>query len=80
MTDLIGIVEKLPETAETVMLVGHNPGCEVLAVALAELESGEVHLPTAGLAHLELSVASWSEAGAGTARLVAVNTPKEIGT
>lgn len=80
LSDLVEVVHSLPEPAETVMLVGHNPGFEALAVALTGVDSGEVRLPTAGLAHLELSVAAWPEAGPSTARLVAVHTPKEIGS
>jgi len=79
LTDLIDVVRLLPQNADTVVLVGHNPGFEALVVALAGLEPSEVRLPTAGLAHLELPVAAWSEVGTRSGRLVAVYKPKEVG-
>jgi phosphohistidine phosphatase len=78
LPDLIDVVRAFPATAETVLLVGHNPGCEALAVALAGLEAGTVHLPTAGLVHLESTVA-WRDVAPNTARLVTVQTPRDTG-
>jgi len=77
--DLIDVVRSFREEANTVLVVGHNPGFENLVVALVGLGPSEVRLPTAGLAHLELSVAEWSQVGPSSARLVAVHTPKGIG-
>jgi phosphohistidine phosphatase len=80
LDDLVGVVRTLPAEAESVVLVGHNPGFEALVVALAGLDPTEVRLPTAGLAHLELDVANWAAVGPGTGRLVAITSPKEAGT
>jgi phosphohistidine phosphatase len=79
LADLIDVVRAFPKEAGTVLLVGHNPGFEALVVALTGIDPSEARLPTAGLAHLELSVEEWSLAGPRTAHLVALRTPKEIG-
>jgi phosphohistidine phosphatase len=50
----------LPDATAHVLIVGHNPGLEVLLGALV----GESHtLPTAALAVVELPVDSWTELG-----------------
>jgi phosphohistidine phosphatase len=45
--DLAGLVQALPETATTVVLVGHNPGLEEL---VAELTGEGIELPTSAVA------------------------------
>jgi phosphohistidine phosphatase len=80
LPDLIEVVQALPTEAATAVIVGHNPGFEALVVALAGLEPTEVRLPTAGLAHLELDVATWTEVSPNSGRLVAIYTPKELGS
>ena len=77
LPDLIDVVKALPESAKTVVVVGHNPGFEVLAADLTGIDASEIRLPTAGLAHLELAIERWSDAGAGCGRLLAVRTPKD---
>ena len=78
LPDLIDVVRALPESAATVVIVGHNPGFEALAVDLAGVDASEVRLPTAGLAHLELAIARWGDASAGCGRLRAIHTPKGL--
>ncbi|HEY7034602.1 MAG TPA: histidine phosphatase family protein [Thermomicrobiales bacterium] len=75
LADLTGVVQSLPQTAGTVLLVGHNPGMEAL---VAYLSGTEVRLPTAGLAHLALDVDRWVDAGERSGRLVVSYTPKEL--
>ena len=53
-----------------VMVVGHNPGLEVLIQVLTERSE---HLATASLVELELSIVAWAElsgAGQGCGRLL----------
>jgi phosphohistidine phosphatase len=76
--DLLTVVRELPESARTVVIVGHNPGFEDLTAALAGVDGREVHLPTAGLAHLELSIDRWADAGPACGRLRSILTPKEL--
>jgi phosphohistidine phosphatase len=57
--ELLGVVQELPDDAETVVLVGHNPGLEDLASTL----TGEwVAMPTSALAVITVS-GPWSAAG-----------------
>jgi phosphohistidine phosphatase len=76
---LIHIVRALPDSADCVLLVGHNPGFEDLSAALAEAGTPPPHLPTSGLAHLEFAASRWRDVREGKGRLVNVHTPKELG-
>lgn len=62
--------------AQRLMLVGHNPGMEMLV----ELLSGAyARMPTAAIAYFTLEIAAWSELDEEvTATLRAVWRPKEI--
>jgi phosphohistidine phosphatase len=72
---LLKVVRDLPDDADRVLIVGHNPGFEELASTLAEPRSPPVELKTAGLAHLELDVPTWADVRPGSARLLAVYSP-----
>jgi phosphohistidine phosphatase len=71
-------VRHLPDAAERVVLVGHNPGFEELVEALADGDA-EVRLPTSGLAHIELDVPAWSAAQKSNGRLRGISTRHTIG-
>jgi phosphohistidine phosphatase len=64
-----------------VLLIGHNPGLQDLALVLAssgaELERLEAKFPTAALATLALG--RWSTLSPGDAELVAYVVPKQLG-
>ena len=62
------------------LLVGHNPGMEGLVAFLSGVETTEIRLPTAGLAEVELAVERWADVGKGSGRVVALFTPKGLGT
>jgi phosphohistidine phosphatase len=70
-SQLLGVVQALPDDADTVLLVGHNPGIE----ELASLLTGEsVSMPTSAIAVLQLN-GSWSTAGQSSAILLASGRP-----
>jgi phosphohistidine phosphatase len=80
---LLARIRRLPEDVEVAMLVGHNPGLEDLAGALAgdgepvargRLES---KFPTAALATLTGSRA-WGKWDHGSGYLESVVTPREL--
>lgn len=80
---LLEIVQAVDDSVGRVLLVGHNPGLEELAVLLAE--SGEPlrdsiarGYPTAALAMLQLPVESWREVRAGTAQVADFVRPREL--
>lgn len=64
---LLEVIADLPEWAERVMLVGHNPGCEELVADLC----GEITaMPTAAIACVALDITAWTDA----ARIAAAST------
>ena len=80
---LLRRLRRLPETASTVMVVGHNPGLQELAGELAsrgaDLDRLRARFPTAALAVLTVSAAKWREMTFGEAELVDLVEPKRLG-
>ena len=78
------IVRALPDTAPSVMLVGHNPGLGDLANHLAgggaksDAPRMAGKFPTAGLAVFEFDVERWRDVASGAARLTRFATPDEL--
>jgi phosphohistidine phosphatase len=66
----------------SVMLIGHNPGLQLLALDLARpalrVRELEAKYPTAGLATLAFPAASWRALARGTAELVGFVLPREL--
>lgn len=80
--DLLDRVRKAPRTAPHLMVVGHNPGLQMLALELigegdsALINAISVKLPTAALVVLTFSAKAWKEVAPGTGRLVHFATSK----
>ncbi len=80
--DLVDLVRELPDTASTVLLLGHEPGVSELVLALADREAPELRqrladkFPTCGVAVVEHD-GSWAQLQARTATLAAFMTPKD---
>jgi phosphohistidine phosphatase len=79
--DLLQRLREVPEEVDSVMLVGHQPAIQALALHLAgdgsELERLRAKFPTAALATLSFD-GKWSELGDEGARLVAYVKPKQL--
>ena len=73
---LLGVVQELPDEANTVLLVGHNPGIEHLVSTLTGLE---VSMPTSGLAVIAVP-GPWSTSGPSSATLRASGRPPRNGS
>jgi len=78
---LLGVLAQVPEDAQNVLLVGHNPGLEELIDHLTggdydEPEGGKL-LPTAAIARLEMPD-DWSRLEAGCAVLLSITKPKNL--
>ena len=71
----------VPDPVESVMVIGHNPGMQALALVLAEageqLEVIAEKFPTGALATLELA-GRWRELEPEGARLAAYVVPKQL--
>jgi phosphohistidine phosphatase len=79
--ELLARIRAVPDAVASVMLIGHNPGLQELAVLLAsagdELERLEAKFPTAALATLALAK-TWSRVAPGDATLTAYVVPKQL--
>jgi phosphohistidine phosphatase len=81
--ELLQRLQVLPESVDSVMLIGHNPGLHELARILAsrgaELPRLEEKFPTGGLATLHVDSDSWATLGPGDAELVDYVVPSQLG-
>ena len=72
---LLEVVTQADDGAETLLLVGHNPGLEELILLL----TGETWLmPTAALAKIDLSTDKWGKVKEQTGRVDWVVKPKDL--
>ena len=82
--EMLDLVREVPDTVESVLMVGHNPGTGVMAAALSGGGPPErVHLmrakfPTAGLAFIELSVDRWKDVDSGCGSLKEFVLPRDL--
>jgi len=82
--ELLERVRRLEDDIPSVMLIGHNPDLQRLALLLAgggaqeELGRLEAKFPTAALAELAFRGARWRDLAAGKAEFVRLITPREI--
>ena len=65
---VLEIIRELPDTANNVLLAGHEPTWSELASRL--IGGGALRFPTAALARLDLDVARWRDATFGSGVLV----------
>jgi phosphohistidine phosphatase len=81
---MLDLVRSVPDTVESVLLVGHNPGTGMLAAALSgDGPPDRLHLmgakfPTAGLAIIELSVDRWRDIVSGCGSLKEFVRPRDL--
>lgn len=79
--DHLAALADCPETAQLVMLVGHNPGLEelveYLAVGEVKIPADGKLLPTSALAQLEMT-GDWRGLKRGCARIAVVTRPADV--
>lgn len=82
---LLSIVQRQPDKAESLLLVGHNPGLEQLAARLAGAGSSKAALaalhqkfPTAALAVLRFDVEHWADVAESAGKLHRLVSPKDL--
>ena len=74
--DILSLLRTVRENAETVMIIGHNPGLEEL---VEQLTGERPDLPTAALAHIVLKIDQWRDLKLSTrGTLVGHWRPKEL--
>lgn len=80
---LLDLVREMEEAAERLLLVGHNPGLEELALELGRGDADspmrrevEIKYPTATLAEIALDEDSWRNAASG--RIVRFVRPRDL--
>jgi phosphohistidine phosphatase len=80
--ELLARLKALPEEVGSVMLIGHNPGLEELALALASDGEGLARMrakyPTAALATIDLPAERWSVIERGSGELVGYVRPRDL--
>jgi phosphohistidine phosphatase len=79
---LLERLRSVPDHVESVMLIGHNPGLQDLALDVARpsptADELSAKYPTAALATLELSVSTWQELDCGAGELTALVRPRDL--
>lgn len=82
--DILARLRKTPRTIKHLMVVGHNPGLQILAIELVgdgdpdQIGALSAKLPTAGVVVITFDVKSWQDVGVGKGRLVRFVTPKGL--
>jgi phosphohistidine phosphatase len=81
--ELLERLQALPESVTSVMLIGHNPGLQNLALVLAsrgaDLPQLEEKFPTGALATLVVHSENWPALSSGDAELVDYVVPRQLG-
>lgn len=79
---LLEIVQSADDRAASLLLVGHNPGLEMLALLLSRDGPLRAELatkyPTATLAEISLPLPRWADAGKGIGALTRFMRPRDL--
>lgn len=76
VTDLLKVVNELPNQYSSVLLFGHNPGFTDFADYLSG--AGILNIPTCGICKISFQSNDWSEVSAHTGNLEYFDFPKRI--
>jgi len=82
--ELLEVVHGAPESAESLLVVGHNPGLERLVVELTHDDNGGLRdriagkYPTGALAVVKFPAAKWSDVSPGRGEIVELILPREL--
>jgi phosphohistidine phosphatase len=79
---LLEIIKAADDGAERLLIVGHNPGLEKLALLLTQGEGLRAEIavkyPTATLAEIELPVKRWSDVEQGSGTITRFIRPRDL--
>ena len=73
---LLDVVNNFDDQANTVFLIGHNPGLTMLADYLGDTEIG--FMPTSGIVYLTFNIESWKHVSKGTGLFRWHKSPKML--
>ena len=82
---LVDLIGSTPDSASSIMLIGHNPSLQDLAVSLvvagdpALLARLAEKFPTGALAVIGVPLDAWRDLGEGSGRLEELVLPRELG-
>ena len=84
-TGLLEVIHDTPDSADTLLLIGHNPGLEDLVFLLvpdregdAERDKVEEKYPTAAVAQIQLDITSWKAADPHIGKLIRFVRPRDL--
>lgn len=82
---LFDVIRDLPDSADSALLAGHNPGLEELILDLVPddgisplREDVEIKFPTASIAVLDLPIDRWNDARENIATLASFTRPRDL--
>ncbi|WP_311268662.1 histidine phosphatase family protein [Sphingobium sp. WCS2017Hpa-17] len=82
---LFDVIRDLPDSADSALMAGHNPGLEELILDLVPndgasplREDVEVKFPTASIAVLDLAIDRWDDARENSATLASFTRPRDL--
>jgi phosphohistidine phosphatase len=82
---ILAAVRRTPDEVERLLVIGHNPGMEHLALGLAgtgsesqALRRMQAKYPTAALAELRFEAKRWQDVSPATGKLVRFVAPKDL--
>lgn len=82
---LLDVIHEAPDTADTILMSGHNPGMEELVLMLVPdraddeaRDQVEEKFPTAALAEIEFHVDHWVDIKAGAGHLARFIRPRDL--
>jgi phosphohistidine phosphatase len=76
LEDLLEVLRKQDTAKKTIMLVGHNPGLQLLADFLAGFPHD--NLPTCGIVCMELEVDTWDQLEQDSGKILFFESPKKL--
>lgn len=82
--ELLELVHEAPDSASSLLVIGHNPGLEQLVLLLVPDQASGARLsveekyPTASLAEIALDVGHWSDVAPGSGRLTRFVRPRDL--
>ena len=81
---MLEAIQATPESARTVIVIGHQPGMSILVERLADgseptsRSRAYQHFPTAATALIDIPVESWAEVDFGKGVFTRFSSPKEL--